>query len=110
MKSHKEKRAKKGKSNATSDFKSSRILINVENNLDLLLKLESGELHLYRRTIASLTKIKKIGLKLVALEFIDSVRLNLSLHLICFLKCSTVKPRFNGQMRTNDSPLLEKVR
>ena len=22
----------------------------------------------------------------------------------------TVKPRFNGQMRTNDSPLLEKVR
>ena len=23
---------------------------------------------------------------------------------------STVKPQFNGQMRTNDSPLLEKVR
>ena len=23
---------------------------------------------------------------------------------------TTVKPRFNGQMRTNDSPLLEKVR
>ena len=26
------------------------------------------------------------------------------------VKTDTVKPRFNGQMRTNDSPLLEKVR
>ena len=34
--------------------------------------------------------------------------LNLSEDL--FLVSTTVKPRFNGQMRTNDSPLLEKVR
>ena len=29
---------------------------------------------------------------------------------LCVTFYCTVKPRFNGQMRTNDSPLLEKVR
>ena len=31
-------------------------------------------------------------------------------NLLGKVRMNTVKPRFNGQMRTNDSPLLEKVR
>ena len=59
---------------------------------------------------SALTRLSHTGQEFSENIFCEGVELYFEISLFEQNFINTVKPRFNGQMRTNDSPLLEKVR